>query len=54
MKLSSLEMCAGAGGQAIGLERAGFAHEGLIEMDKHACETFEIKPAKLAGLSGGS
>jgi len=42
MKLSSLEMCAGAGGQAIGLERAGFAHEGLIEMDKHACETLKL------------
>lgn len=39
MGFTSLEMCAGAGGQAIGLERAGFWHEGLIEIDRHACET---------------
>lgn len=42
MEFTSLEMCAGAGGQAIGLERAGFSHEGLIEIDKHACETLKI------------
>jgi DNA (cytosine-5)-methyltransferase 1 len=46
MKLSLLEMCAGAGGQAIGLERAGFAHEGLIEMDRHACETLKLNRPK--------
>jgi len=42
MGFTSLEMCAGAGGQAIGLERAGFCHEGLIEFDKHACETLKL------------
>src|SRR5262249_16683300 len=42
MEFTSLEMCAGAGGQAIGLERAGFSHEGLIEIDKHACETLRM------------
>lgn len=36
---SALELCAGAGGQAIGLERAGFHHAGLIENDAAACET---------------
>jgi DNA (cytosine-5)-methyltransferase 1 len=46
MKFSSLEMCAGAGGQAIGLERAGFAHEGLIEIDKHACATLKANRPK--------
>lgn len=46
MKLTSLEMCAGAGGQAIGLEQAGFAHEGLIEFDQHACTTLQMNRPK--------
>lgn len=39
MKLTSLEICAGAGGQAIGLEQAGFEHLALVEIDKSACVT---------------
>lgn len=38
-KLTSLEICAGAGGQALGLERAGFHHVGLVEIDKQCCNT---------------
>ncbi|MFI7316207.1 DNA cytosine methyltransferase [Streptomyces venezuelae] len=34
-----IELCAGAGGQALGLERAGFGHEALIELDADACLT---------------
>ena len=36
---TSIELCAGAGGQAIGLECAGFEHKALIEIDKWACAT---------------
>jgi DNA (cytosine-5)-methyltransferase 1 len=37
--LTSIEMCAGAGGQALGLEQAGFAHQALVEIDGEACKT---------------
>ncbi|MFC7920704.1 DNA cytosine methyltransferase [Streptomyces cinereoruber] len=38
-KLTSIEICAGAGGQAVGLHQAGFRHLALVEIDKHAVET---------------
>jgi len=37
--LTSIELCAGAGGQALGLEKAGFNHTALVEIDKHCCNT---------------
>jgi DNA (cytosine-5)-methyltransferase 1 len=36
---SVLEICAGAGGQAIGLENAGFDLAGALEIDANACKT---------------
>jgi len=39
MSLSCVEICAGAGGQALGLERAGFEADALVEVDNRCCET---------------
>lgn len=36
---TSIEICAGAGGQALGLEMAGFEHLALVEIEAIACET---------------
>jgi DNA (cytosine-5)-methyltransferase 1 len=35
-------MCAGAGGQALGLEMAGFNHDALVELDGWCCETLRL------------
>ncbi len=37
--MNSLEICAGAGGQALGLEEAGFEHSALVEIDVNCCAT---------------
>lgn len=42
MSLNSIELFAGAGGLALGLEEAGFNHIGLIEFDKSAADTLKI------------
>lgn len=46
MPLTSLELCAGAGGQAIGLEAAGFEHRAVVEIDKDCCDTLRLNRPK--------
>ena len=38
---TSIELYAGAGGQALGLHLAGFQHQFLIDIDKPACQTLK-------------
>jgi DNA (cytosine-5)-methyltransferase 1 len=40
--ISTLELCAGAGGQALGLEGAGIEHVGLVEIDPNCCKTLKF------------
>jgi DNA (cytosine-5)-methyltransferase 1 len=40
--LTVLELCTGGGGQALGLEMAGFECVGAIDNDERACETLQI------------
>jgi DNA (cytosine-5)-methyltransferase 1 len=39
---TSLEICAGAGGQALGLELAGFEHAAAVEIDANAAATLRL------------
>lgn len=40
--LTSIEICAGAGGQALGLAMAGFHHIALVEYEKEYCEILKL------------
>lgn len=39
MSLTAIELCAGGGGQALGLEMAGFHHVAAVEYEPHYCTT---------------
>lgn len=45
-KFSSIELFAGAGGLALGIEKAGFNSLGLIEIDKDASDTLKLNRPK--------
>lgn len=40
--MHSIEFCAGAGGQAIGLEQAGFSHSALVEIEPDYAKTLRL------------
>ncbi len=40
--MNCIEICAGAGGQALGLQRAGFSHTALVELDRDAAQTLRL------------
>lgn len=39
MSFGAIELCAGGGGQALGLEMAGFHHAALVEYEPQYCTT---------------
>lgn len=40
--MHSIEFCAGAGGQALGLEQAGFSHQALVEIEPEFAQTLRL------------
>ncbi|WP_280512570.1 DNA cytosine methyltransferase [Nocardia farcinica] len=51
-ELRVIEICAGAGGQALGLELAGFEHEVAVELDPIAAKTIELNRSDWKVLIG--
>lgn len=41
-QMTCLEICAGAGGQALGLEQGGFEPQALVEIDSACCNTLRL------------
>lgn len=50
--LTSIELCAGAGGQALGIEQAGFGHEALVEVDDWCRKTLTLNRPRWNVIEG--
>ncbi len=50
--LTSIELCAGGGGQALGIERAGFGHEALVEIDDWSRQTLSLNRPRWNVIQG--
>ncbi|MBE8469522.1 DNA cytosine methyltransferase [Streptomyces justiciae] len=50
-QLEVVEICAGAGGQTLGLERAGFRHRVAVELDANAANTLRCNLQEVLGYS---
>jgi len=57
--MRSIEFCAGAGGQALGLEQAGFRHTALVEIERDFAKTlalnrptWQVHTADMASFDG--
>lgn len=46
-ELTTIEICAGAGGQALGLHRAKFRHLDVVEINDDACKTLTVNRGRL-------
>jgi DNA (cytosine-5)-methyltransferase 1 len=46
MKFTAIELCAGGGGQALGLEMAGFEHAAAVEYEPQYCATLSANRPK--------
>ncbi len=50
--MDSIELCAGAGGQALGLEQSGFDHHALVEIDESCRQTLALNRPHWNVVSG--
>lgn len=51
-ELTVVEICAGAGGQSLGLELAGFKHVAAIDIDRDSCETLRANRPRWHVIQG--